>query len=243
MDGPAQSPRVGIVSSSENQRALLKALLERNALCVVFAKSCGEFPCMLRPDEVDVLLLDLAGEDNAEQELLDVLLAQQAVPIVFNDSPATRLSAALLNGEWGKALARKLTTLAHSGRADGKTASAPAATPAPYGEKRQRGVLPVSRDVQGGTNNVAGGRIPGATEAGRRERLSPAPQRGQVQPAARVWVLGASIGGPQALKRFLAALTRDLPAGAAAFAGQFWPGALTIALPRSAAVPDLVVAG
>jgi L-threonylcarbamoyladenylate synthase len=41
----------------------------------------------------------------------------------------------------------------------------------------------------------------------------------------------------------LARLTRDLPAGAAAFAGQFWPGALTIALPRSAAVPDLVVAG
>lgn len=41
----------------------------------------------------------------------------------------------------------------------------------------------------------------------------------------------------------LAWLTRELPAGAAAFAAQFWPGALTIALPRSAAVPDLVVAG
>ena len=41
----------------------------------------------------------------------------------------------------------------------------------------------------------------------------------------------------------LARLTGDLPAGAAAFAAQFWPGALTVALPRSAAVPDLVVAG
>jgi L-threonylcarbamoyladenylate synthase len=41
----------------------------------------------------------------------------------------------------------------------------------------------------------------------------------------------------------LAWLTSDLPIGAAAFAAQFWPGALTIALPRSAAVPDLVVAG
>jgi L-threonylcarbamoyladenylate synthase len=38
-------------------------------------------------------------------------------------------------------------------------------------------------------------------------------------------------------------LTRDLPTGAATFAAHFWPGALTIALPRSAAVPDLVVAG
>ena len=41
----------------------------------------------------------------------------------------------------------------------------------------------------------------------------------------------------------LARLTRDLPAGAARFAAHFWPGALTIALPRSAAVPDLVVSG
>ena len=41
----------------------------------------------------------------------------------------------------------------------------------------------------------------------------------------------------------LARLTRDLPAGAAAFVARFWPGALTVALPRSAAVPDLVAAG
>src|SRR5215207_7473681 len=41
----------------------------------------------------------------------------------------------------------------------------------------------------------------------------------------------------------LARLTSDLPCGAAAFAVQCWPGALTVALPRSAAVPDLVVAG
>src|SRR5690349_24255226 len=40
--------------------------------------------------------------------------------------------------------------------------------------------------------------------------------------------------------KHLAWLTRNLPAGAAAFAAHFWPGALTIALPRSAAVPDLV---
>jgi L-threonylcarbamoyladenylate synthase len=47
------------------------------------------------------------------------------------------------------------------------------------------------------------------------------------------------ISSPDHLPR----LTRDLPKGAAVFAAQFWPGALTIALPRSAAVPDLVVAG
>lgn len=198
MDGPAQSPRVGIVSSSEHQRALLKVLLERHALRVVFAKSCREFPRALRPGEVDVLLLDFAGEDNAEQELLDALLAQPVIPIVFNDSHATRLSAALLNGDWGKALARKLAALAHGARADDKIASA--LVTARYREERRA----VSRE--------AGHAIPGW------EPLSRTPQSGRGQsgqvlrPATQVWVLGASIGGPQALKRFLAALPRDLPA-------------------------------
>lgn len=41
----------------------------------------------------------------------------------------------------------------------------------------------------------------------------------------------------------LADLTADPPAGAAAFAARFWPGPLTIALPRSPRVPDLVTAG
>lgn len=41
----------------------------------------------------------------------------------------------------------------------------------------------------------------------------------------------------------LARLTRDLPAAAAAFVARFWPGALTVVLPRSAAVPDEVAAG
>lgn len=41
----------------------------------------------------------------------------------------------------------------------------------------------------------------------------------------------------------LARLTRDLPAGAATFVARFWPGALTVALPRAAVVPDAVAAG
>ena len=43
--------------------------------------------------------------------------------------------------------------------------------------------------------------------------------------------------------RRLGDLTSDLPDGAEEFAARFWPGALTIVLPRSAAVPDGVTAG
>ena len=38
-------------------------------------------------------------------------------------------------------------------------------------------------------------------------------------------------------------LTTGLPAGAEEFAGRFWPGPLTIVLPRGPRVPDLVTAG
>lgn len=47
------------------------------------------------------------------------------------------------------------------------------------------------------------------------------------------------IGSPGELAR----LTRDLPPGAEAFVSRFWPGALTVALPRATAVPDEVTAG
>lgn len=38
-------------------------------------------------------------------------------------------------------------------------------------------------------------------------------------------------------------LARDLPPGAEEFAARFWPGPLTIVLPRGAAIPDLVTGG
>ena len=41
----------------------------------------------------------------------------------------------------------------------------------------------------------------------------------------------------------LAALAREIPAEAQALAGRFWPGPLTLILPKRSAVPDLVTAG
>lgn len=38
-------------------------------------------------------------------------------------------------------------------------------------------------------------------------------------------------------------LTIDMPPGTEEFAARFWPGPLTIVLPRAAAIPDLVTAG
>lgn len=83
-------------------------------------------------------------------------------------------------------------------------------------------------------------------------------------PTDTVYGLAARLDRPAALERLYAAkgrdagkaipvliadantlsdLTRDLPDGAEEFAARFWPGPLTIVVPRSAAVPDLVTAG
>jgi len=43
--------------------------------------------------------------------------------------------------------------------------------------------------------------------------------------------------------RALASLTTDVPAAASALAARFWPGPLTMVMPRSASVPDEVTAG
>ncbi len=85
-----------------------------------------------------------------------------------------------------------------------------------------------------------------------------------VIPTDTVYGLAARLDRPDALARIYAAkgrgaekalpvliadparllgLTDGVPAGAAAFAAAFWPGPLTLVLPRSAAVPDLVTAG
>lgn len=83
-------------------------------------------------------------------------------------------------------------------------------------------------------------------------------------PTDTVYGLAARLDRPEALARLYVAKGRPadraipiliadadrlsdlapaLPAGAEEFAARFWPGALTIVLPRGAAVPDLVAAG
>jgi len=51
------------------------------------------------------------------------------------------------------------------------------------------------------------------------------------------------IAGPVAQNPMLASLVRNLPFGAEALMRAFWPGPLTLLLPRGEAVPDIVTAG
>jgi chemosensory pili system protein ChpB (putative protein-glutamate methylesterase) len=168
-------PRIAIVSGSECQRINLGLILGKNGLQVVFNQPPSrESLALARAHKAEVLLIDLDDEASFDPELLLSLLEQDSLPMLLNDSAATRMSAGILGGDWGRSLARKLAALATEARVRQEETAVRAAP-------RQSDVsvsLPTSMAV------------PGATH---------------------VWVLGASIGGPQALKQFLGALAPDLP--------------------------------
>ncbi|MDO9371868.1 MAG: chemotaxis protein CheB [Gammaproteobacteria bacterium] len=172
-DTSNSAPRIAIVSASERQRLNLGVILGRNGLQVVLNQSpFNGFLSLACARKAEALLIDLDAEAVFNDELLTSLLEQDSLPILLNDSAATRMDAGIQNGYWGRQLARKLTDMAHEVR------QRPAASVAPASAPNQH-------------------------------RNSNSPDADTV--ATQVWVLGASIGGPQALKRFMAALPPGLP--------------------------------
>jgi len=179
--------RVAIASESELQRANLKLMLERSGLQVVVTRPLSDdFLNQVSENIADVLLIDLDDTIDEDMDLLDQLLEQSQLPILFNDSAATRQSALVFDADVGKKLASKLVSLVGGGQLSVEDAQhaialeTPDYAPQPaYGVSTEQGV-PASKVVASET-------------------------------ARNVWVLGASIGGPQSVKRFLSAIPEDLP--------------------------------
>jgi chemosensory pili system protein ChpB (putative protein-glutamate methylesterase) len=206
--------RVAIASAQERQRTNLQSLVEKGGFEVVINEPpCEEFLSKLSRTGADVLLLDLDDEAEAvapgvlppatlihpcmsEQDFLDRLLEQFDLPVLFNDSASTHIIAAAHHGDWGRRLAQKLVALVvHHRQAkaikDEAAAAAPAEQPASVPEPVQ---------------------FTPAPEPLRPIGKPPAPKMPVSNAGVlRVWVLGASIGGPQAVKSFLNAIPVELP--------------------------------
>jgi chemosensory pili system protein ChpB (putative protein-glutamate methylesterase) len=185
--------RVAIASAQERQRTNLQSLVEKGGFEVVINEPpCEEFLSKLRWTGADVLLLDLDDEAEAEQDFLDQFLEQLDLPVLFNDSASTHIIAAAHHGDWGRRLAQKLVALVvHHRQAKAIKDEAAATVPAEQPEPVQITAAPEPlRPVD-----------------------KPAVPKMLVSKAGflRVWVLGASIGGPQAVKSFLNAIPVELP--------------------------------
>ena len=183
---------VALIAHREARTRPLRNVLEASGISVALTRSIDAFEKHeIRDATPDVLLVDLDGMGSRQLQHLEELIEMSEVPILFTEGGTP--------GEegWGDQLIHKLVKLAESrvrnevdsgGRGTLATATLTA--------------LPASGDADRAEES------PHAADAAEhwiQELVHTAPQ------APGVWVLGASLGGPQALSEFLGALPQDIP--------------------------------
>jgi chemosensory pili system protein ChpB (putative protein-glutamate methylesterase) len=175
--------RIAISADSLQNRTFLQQALEERGLNVVLCEALGDtFLQRLDETEAEVLVLDLHDDIELDDNLFDRLLDEAKVPIVFNDVAALTINEPRVLTRWHNTLVRKIAELTGH-QNDPATSSEVDLKQAAV----DSGLLKVS------TDRVLPGEAP----------------RGEL--AMNVWVLGASLGGPEATKRFLRELPDDLP--------------------------------
>lgn len=234
-DATSRALRVALIADREIQGKHLRELLETNGLAVVVDRAIQEYsPEQVSTDEVDVLLVNLDEGTSHDMERLEALIEHSAVPILFNEGGIPGGSG------WGRKLIAKLNGLVQGRQATVRRAPAETETeqpdaPAPATLQRQPqevvGVAEVQAETQPETlpempaevlpeTAVADAALAAASgDAAETDMQRPAlrvvhqnrPQ--STAPAQTVWILGASLGGPQAVKLFLSRLPGDLPIG------------------------------
>ena len=183
--------KVAIVHHDGETQSGLGDILQGQGLDVVLNTAfVPDLPDQLARYEADVLLVDLENGEALQKESLDSLFERLDIPIVFSDSDVT-LKNGQTEEELGRKLSNKLTSLFRRG-----------------GTEKESGGVPESPSHQDATESQGSdeGRLPVKT----------AKSGGCVSqdiPARRVWVLTGSMGGIEAIRRFLSSLPGDLPIG------------------------------
>ena len=177
--------RVALVTTGEKTGARLRTLLEEEGVQVPLQVPIGELSLEeLERLPVCALLVNLDETSAADIDALELLIEQSELPILFNEDGIHADPA------WVRRLVAKLALLVE-------------------GCDRPVRPEPVLLLTASGTAG-AGEASPPAVEpaaAGPQEAGFP-PRAADALP---VWVLGASLGGPQAVKRFLERLPGELP--------------------------------
>ena len=196
--------RVAILATSVKTQQQLSSLLTEAGLNVVAHELPGDgFLAQLENASPDVLLVDLSEESSSETDIIDTLLDYDALPILFNDSSPASGGA---NALWAKKLARKLTDVICKHETNNSVSLHPAAEM-------------VTADPIIVLSDPSLQRIDSFEPLPEEIKINPAPKPNKVSAplekpdgaAVNIWVLGASLGGPQAVRQFLAAIKADLP--------------------------------
>jgi len=192
--------RVAILATSEKTQQRLSSLLKDAGLDVVAHELPGDgFLAQLENASPDVLLVDLSEENGSETDIIDTLLDYDALPIFFNDSSPAGGGA---NALWARKLARKLSDIATRHEPVAEPVSEPDITP---------GVLQADEPaIVIDAEDVRPPAIEPVTEASTTLDVTATVEKPKGA-AVNIWVLGASLGGPQAVRQFLATVEEDLP--------------------------------
>lgn len=173
---------VAIASDSLQQRSNLRRVIEKVGFKVVLSEPLTRlFIRKLMTSEAEVLILDLQDDIEHDEELFDELLDSARQPIIFNDVSALTVNETDRQQKKYFGLMQKIAE--STGRDDWDSTSL---------------IEPISID-----DVMRAEKTSSSSYAKQGKELSEA--------ATHVWVLGASLGGPEALKRFLCGLPSDIP--------------------------------
>ncbi|MEJ2644351.1 MAG: chemotaxis protein CheB [Gammaproteobacteria bacterium] len=200
----AATLRVVVIAETETQRGRLKALLEANGVEVVAERGLGECQKVaLDPVKADVLLINLDDAMDEELENLEMLIERSPWPILFNENASAN------SGAHPRSLIAKLTQLAGSPAPAPEPEVTPARPVLRVVSSTPEWAVAAAEQAEPAVGDTSWVDVEADTEAERGSDGPPADA--EVEPARQVWVLGASLGGPPALKRFFGALSPGLP--------------------------------
>ncbi len=216
------SLRVAILSRSVRERDCLGEILEANGLQVVDDELFRQNLSAGNDQGVaDVILVNLDDSDDAE---LDMLLDHAELPMLFNDSASIRKQVTAGGRAWGRRLAEKLIeaagekfsvqseeveepesayTVAETQHQTPGLQPVDSALTEPYEDSKDVTLMINTQEASVPYKDMPTAEIVAMNKDGSLDNI--------VNRARRIWVLGASIGGPQAVKQFLARLPKDLP--------------------------------
>ena len=177
------STKVALLAPEARNRETLQNILQNSGLEVVLSGSADpSFVQQLQNCDADVLLISVNDETgDDEDDIIEQITELADLPILFNDSSSN--GAAASDQSWAKKIIQKLRELAEEVVEEMPVRSAPH----PVANAMPKPVAPLLQPVD--------------------DNFQPAGDTLNLN----VWVLGASLGGPQAVRQFLAAIKEDLP--------------------------------
>jgi len=178
------STKVALLAPETRNRESLVTILKNNGVEVVLSGSADRsFVQRLQSCNADVLLISINDDiGDDEDEIIDQITESTDLPILFNDS-STNGVAGGSDQNWAKKIIQKIQELS-LGDVEPPVLND---IPSPMANASLKPVIPLLQPVD--------------------DDFLPAGDTLDLN----VWVLGASLGGPQAVRQFLAAINEDLP--------------------------------